>query len=157
MRSLNALARDGMAPHVLAKFNQNSVPQNAVIATLIGVWILLGVGYFFGQTKLYIALLLVSGFTGTLAWLSLCIAQISFRNRLYKAGYSIKDLRYVTPYSPYTGILAVILMVGSLFFLLLNKDPIYKLSFIIGVVSFIIPVIIYKVFDLSKVRKKLCM
>ncbi|HAU1619000.1 TPA: amino acid permease, partial [Legionella pneumophila] len=36
----------------------------------------------------------------------------------------------------------------------LNKDPIYKLSFIIGVVSFIIPVIIYKVFDLSKVRKK---
>ncbi|HEL8443826.1 TPA: amino acid permease, partial [Legionella pneumophila] len=150
VRSLNALARDGMAPHVLAKFNQNSVPQNAVIATLIGVWILLGVGYFFGQTKLYIALLLVSGFTGTLAWLSLCIAQISFRNRLYKAGYSIKDLRYVTPYSPYTGILAVILMVGSLFFLLLNKDPIYKLSFIIGVVSFIIPVIIYKVFDLSK-------
>ncbi|MFO3149178.1 amino acid permease, partial [Legionella pneumophila serogroup 1] len=142
VRSLNALARDGMAPHVLAKFNQNSVPQNAVIATLIGVWILLGVGYFFGQTKLYIALLLVSGFTGTLAWLSLCIAQISFRNRLYKAGYSIKDLRYVTPYSPYTGILAVILMVGSLFFLLLNKDPIYKLSFIIGVVSFIIPVII---------------
>ncbi|HDV5787995.1 TPA: amino acid permease [Legionella pneumophila] len=154
VRSLNALARDGMAPHVLAKFNQNSVPQNAVIATLIGVWILLGVGYFFGQTKLYIALLLVSGFTGTLAWLSLCVAQISFRNRLYKAGYSIKDLRYVTPYSPYTGILAVILMVGSLFFLLLNKDPIYKLSFIIGVVSFIIPVIIYKVFDLSKVRKK---
>ncbi|HHS5395004.1 TPA: amino acid permease, partial [Legionella pneumophila] len=149
VRSLNALARDGMAPHVLAKFNQNAVPQNAVIATLIGVWILLGVGYFFGQTKLYIALLLVSGFTGTLAWLSLCIAQISFRNRLYKAGYSIKDLRYVTPYSPYTGILAVILMVGSLFFLLLNKDPIYKLSFIIGVVSFIIPVIIYKVFDLS--------
>ncbi|MFO2511313.1 amino acid permease [Legionella pneumophila serogroup 2] len=154
VRSLNALARDGMAPHVLAKFNQNSVPQNAVIATLVGVWILLGVGYFFGQTKLYIALLLVSGFTGTLAWLSLCVAQISFRNRLYKAGYSIKDLRYVTPYSPYTGILAVILMVGSLFFLLLNKDPIYKLSFIIGVVSFIIPVIIYKVFDLSKVRKK---
>ncbi|CCD08294.1 TPA: amino acid permease [Legionella pneumophila] len=154
VRSLNALARDGMAPHVLAKFNQNSVPQNAVIATLIGVWILLGVGYFFGQTKLYIALLLVSGFTGTLAWLSLCVAQISFRNRLYKAGYSTKDLRYVTPYSPYTGILAVILMVGSLFFLLLNKDPIYKLSFIIGVVSFIIPVIIYKVFDLSKVRKK---
>ncbi|HAT8178438.1 TPA: amino acid permease [Legionella pneumophila] len=154
VRSLNALARDGMAPHVLAKFNQNSVPQNAVIATLIGVWILLGVGYFFGQTKLYIALLLVSGFTGTLAWLSLCVAQISFRNRLYKAGYSIKDLRYVTPYSPYTGILAVILMVGSLFFLLLNKDPIYKLSFIIGVASFIIPVIIYKVFDLSKIRKK---
>lgn len=154
VRSLNALARDGMAPHTFAKFNKNAIPQNAVIATLTGVWTLLGVGYFFGQTKLYIALLLVSGFTGTLAWISLCLSQISFRNRLYQAGYSIKDLRYVTPYSPYTGIAAIILMLFALFFLVLNKDPMYKLSFGIGVTSFILPIIIYKLFDLSKDRRK---
>ena len=77
-----------MAPHTFSTFNQNAIPQNAVIATLIGVWILLGVGFFFGQTKLYIALLLVSGFTGTLAWISLCLSQISFRSRLYQAGYT---------------------------------------------------------------------
>jgi amino acid transporter, AAT family len=154
VRSLNALARDGMAPHPFATFNKNAVPQNAVIATLIGVWVLLGVGFFFGQTKLYIALLLVSGFTGTLAWISLCIAQIRFRSRLYQAGYSTKDLRYVTPYSPYTGILAILLMVASLFFLVLNEDPMYKLAFCFGVVSFVLPIIIYKLFDLSKERRK---
>jgi AAT family amino acid transporter len=154
VRSLNALARDGMAPHAFAKFNENAVPQNAVIATLIGVWTLLGVGYFFGQTKLYIALLLISGFTGTLAWISLCSSQISFRNRLYQAGYSIKDLHYATPYSPYTGIIAIVLMVIALFFLVLNKDPIYKFAFILGVVSFIVPIIIYKLFDLTKFRRK---
>jgi AAT family amino acid transporter len=154
VRALNALARDGMAPHTFAKFNQNSIPQNAVIATLIMVWILLSVGYLFGQTKLYIALLLVSGFTGTLAWISLCVSQIRFRSKLYQAGYSIANLRYVTPYSPYTGILAIVLMCMALFFLVLNKDPTYKLAFYIGVVSFIIPVFIYKLFDLSKKRNK---
>lgn len=154
VRALNALARDGMAPHTFAKFNQNSIPQNAVIATLIMVWFLLGVGYFFGQTKLYIALLLVSGFTGTLAWISLCTSQIRFRNRLYQAGYTVANLRYVTPYSPYTGIFAILLMLGALFFLVLNKDPTYKLAFYIGVISFIVPIVIYKAFDLSKNRRK---
>ncbi|HRD70227.1 MAG TPA: amino acid permease [Legionella sp.] len=154
VRSLNALARDGMAPHAFAKFNHNSIPQNAVIATLIGVWTLLGVGYFFGQTQLYIALLLVSGFTGTLAWISLCASQISFRHRLYQAGYSIKNLRYVTPFSPYTGIVAIILMIIALFFLALNDNPTYKFAFSIGVISFILPIIIYNVFDIGKVRKK---
>ena len=154
VRSLNALARDGMAPHIFSQFNHNSIPQNAVIATLIGVWTLLGVGFFFGQTKLYIALLLVSGFTGTLAWISLCTSQIRFRKRLYQAGYTEADLRYVTPYSPYTGILAIFLMGVALFFLVLNKDPIYKLAFGIGLVSFIVPIIIYKSFDLARGRRK---
>lgn len=153
VRSLNALARDGMAPHAFAKFNQNAIPQNAAMATLIAVWTLLGVGYFFGQTKLYIALLLISGFTGALAWISLCAAQISFRNRLYQAGYTIKDLRYVTPYSPYTGILAIVLMLIALFFLVLNKDPVYSLSFGMGLASFLVPVIIYKCCHLSKKRR----
>lgn len=154
VRSLNALARDGMAPHTFAKFNHNSIPQNAVIATLIGVWVLLGAGYFFGQTKLYIALLLVSGFTGALAWISLCASQISFRNRLYQAGYTTKDLRYVTPYSPYTGIVAIILMLIALFFLVLNKDPMYKSAFAVGMISFLVPIGIYKLFDISKKRRK---
>lgn len=154
VRALNALARDGMAPHVFSKFNHNSIPQNAVIVTLIMVWVLLAIGFLFGQTQLYIALLLVSGFTGTLAWISLCLAQIRFRNRLYQAGYTVKNLRYVTPYSPYTGIFAIILMLIALFFLALNKDPTYKLAFFIGMVSFIVPIIIYKLFDLSKGRNK---
>jgi len=154
VRALNALARDGMAPHRFAKFNHNSIPQNAVIATLIAIWLLLGVGYFFGQTKLYIALLLVSGFTGTLAWISLCTSQIRFRNRLYQAGYSIADLRYVTPYSPYTGVFAILLMIVALFFLVLNENPTYKLAFYIGLISFLVPILIYKLFDLSKGRQK---
>lgn len=155
VRALNALARDGMAPRILAKFNHNSIPQNAVIATLIVVWILLAASYFFGQTQLYIALLLVSGFTGTLAWISLCLAQIRFRSQLYKAGYTIKDLQYVTPYSPYSGIIAIVIMCIALFFLVFNKDYTYKLAFYIGAVCFIFPSIIYKLFGSDAERKRM--
>jgi len=154
VRSLNALARDGMAPPALAQFNSRAVPQNAVLTTLFAVWLLLGIGYFFGQTKLYIALLLVSGFTGTLAWISLCLSQISFRKRLYHAGYSIKDLHYATPYSPYTGILAIVLMVIALFFLVLNDNSVYKIAFGIGLASFLIPLLLYKILNHLKARHK---
>jgi len=154
VRSLNALARDGMAPYGLAKFNKNAIPQNAVIATLVGVWTLLVVGYFLGQTKLYVALLLVSGFTGTLAWISLCVSQINFRKRLYQAGYTTKDLRYATPYSPYTGIVAIILMIAALFFLIFNKDSTYKIAFGIGLVGFFVPLFIHQLIDVSKLKRK---
>lgn len=150
VRSLHALARNGMAPKKLAKLNRNAVPQNAGIATLISIWLLLLISYFFGQTMLYIALLLVSGFTGAIAWISLCWAQINFRKRLYQAGYTTADLRYKTPGSPYTGIIAIILMVVCLFFLLFNDDPTYKIAFAIGLFTLLIPMIIYKYLSVKK-------
>lgn len=144
VRSLNALARNGMAPQILSKLNRNSVPQNAGIVTLIAIWLLLAVSYFFGQTQLYIALLILSGFTGTLSWISLCWAQINFRKRVLSAGYSIKDLQYKTPGSPYTGIIAIILMVISLLFLAFSSTIVYQIAFGLGVLSFCVPVLIYK-------------
>lgn len=153
VRSLHALARNGMAPKKLAKLNRNAVPQNAGIATLVSIWILLLAGYFFGQSMLYIALLLVSGFTGAIAWISLCWAQINFRKQLYQAGYTTADLRYKTPGSPYTGIIAIGLMVGCLIFLFLNDDPTYKIAFAIGFVCLVAPMIIYKLLGLDQKRR----
>ncbi|QRN04214.1 amino acid permease [Legionella sp. MW5194] len=152
VRSLNALARNGMAPHVLSKLNRNAVPQNAGIVTLIAIWLLLAAGYFFGQSMLYIALLLVSGFTGATAWISLCWAQINFRKRLYAAGYTTDDLRYKTPGSPYTGLVAIFLMVICLILLLLNKDMSYKIAFAMGLFSFIGPILVYTLGGFHKKR-----
>jgi AAT family amino acid transporter len=154
VRSLNALARNGMAPRVLSQLNRHGVPQNAGIVTLLSIWLLLAASYFFGQTKLYIALLLVSGFTGAIAWISLCWAQINFRKALIKAGYTIQDLKYATKGSPYTGLLAIALMTGCLTFLLFNTNVTYKIAFIIGLVSFVLPIIIYYVFNLERYREE---
>lgn len=153
VRSLNALARNGMAPKKLAILNRNAVPQNAGIVTLISIWLLLAISYFFGQSMLYIALLLVSGFTGAIAWISLCWAQINFRKRLYEAGYTTDDLNYKTPGSPYTGYIAIFLMVLCLLFLALNKDHTYKVAFIMGTISLLAPMIIYKCGGFSKNRE----
>ena len=150
VRSLHALARNGMAPQRLATLNRNAVPQNAGIATLLAIWLLLIAGYFFGQTMLYIALLLVSGFTGAIAWISLCWAQINFRKRLYKAGYTTDDLLYKTPGSPYTGFIAIILMVICLIFLIMSNDPSYKIAFTIGLITLVIPMVIYRHIGLKK-------
>ncbi len=153
VRSLHALARNGMAPQKLAKLNRHAVPQNAGIVTLVSIWLLLFIAYFFGQTMLYIALLLVSGFTGAIAWISLCWAQINFRKRLYDAGYTTSDLRYTTPGSPYTGIIAIVLMVICLVFLLLNEDPSYKIAFAIGFITLVAPMVVYKYLGLHQHRE----
>lgn len=145
VRSLNALARGGMAPHKLGNLNHNAVPQNAVIFTIIAIWLMLFFGYFFGQSIIYIALLIVSGFTGLTAWISICLSQIIFRKRLYKAGYSISDLKYKTPFYPYSGVIAIILMLICMISLVTNNDITYRIAFIIGITSFIAPIIIYKI------------
>lgn len=154
VRSLNALARNGMAPKRLAKLNNHAVPQNAGIVTLLAIWTVLGFSYFFGQSTLYIALLLVSGFTGAIAWISLCWSQINFRRRLIAAGYSPDILQYKTPGYPYTGIVAIVLMVGCLIFLMFNQEVAYRLAFLIGLMTFIVPMIIYKLGGYENKRVK---
>jgi AAT family amino acid transporter len=79
-----------------------------------------------------------------MAWVSICISQINFRKLLHKAGYTINDLKYKTPGSPYTGILAIILMCSCLVFLLFHEDLLYMIAFIIGCISFIVPIGVYK-------------
>ncbi len=154
VRAMNALAREGMAPRKLALLNHNGVPQNAVIVTLVAIWLVIALAYFFGQSTMYISLLLVSGFTGLMAWISICWAQINFRKRLYKAGYTTRDLKFKTPLSPYTGITAIIFMTVCLIFLLLNDNYEYKIAFIIGIISFIVPVIIHKFYSKRIDHKK---
>jgi AAT family amino acid transporter len=144
VRAMLALSRKGMAPKALSKLNNHYMPQRAVFLTLFGVWAILLTSYFFGDTSLYLALLLVSGFTGTLCWIGLCWAQINFRRRLKSRGYSIKDLKYVTPGSPYTGMLAIFLMLCCLIFLFFAPDPTYKIAFGIGCTTLILPIIFYK-------------
>jgi AAT family amino acid transporter len=154
VRSLHALACNGMAPPALAKLNHHAVPQNAGIVTLISIWLLLLLSYFFGKSTLYISLLLVSGFTGAIAWISLCWSQINFRRRILNNGYTTNDLRYKTPFSPFTGLLAIVLMIGCLIFLAFSTEPQYQMAFWIGLSILVIPIIIYRLLHLDRFRQQ---
>ena len=154
IRTLNALARLGMAPKAFARLNHNAVPHNAAIATMLSVWLLLAISYFFGQSKLYIALLLVSGFTGTYSWIALCWAQINFRKKIIARGYSVNDLKYKAPGSPINPILAMIAMMLFLILLACNHEIEYLIAFYIGCFCLLIPAIFYFFTKGSKLKNK---
>lgn len=155
VRVLHALARRRMAPASLAQLNRNAVPKNAGVVTLVSIWILLFASYFFSQTSLYIALLLVSGFTGTIAWISLCWAQINFRRRLFTAGYTVGDLKFKTPFYPYSGMIAILLMMACLFFLAFGSNVHYRIAFWVGVITLTVPILVYYVLNQIKKTKNL--
>ncbi len=86
VRCLYGLAIEGLAPKFLGKLNKRQTPRNAVIFTLIPMWLVLMTGFIY-EDLLYEILLSMSGFTGALAWIGILFSQIIFRNKLKKNGY----------------------------------------------------------------------
>ena len=154
VRSLRGLALHGMAPQFLAKLNRHHAPHNAIFATLAGIWLVLLLGYFFGQYNFYLALLLVSGFTGATSWIVLCWAQINFRKRWLEQGRLLSELKYKTPGSPYTGIIAIALMLFAMVMLLFDNDPVYRVAFFIGIACIVIPMLTYQWWIKHRMNKR---
>jgi AAT family amino acid transporter len=113
------------------------VPATATFATMGGIWLFLAGSYFFSASSVFVALLSISGFTGTMCWISLCWSQYNFRRRLVKAGYSAADLKYRTPGHPWTALAGIVLMVTCLAFCALSPD--LRVAFFFGVPALLIP------------------
>ncbi|MDO7788567.1 amino acid permease [Desulforamulus aquiferis] len=142
-RAVYALAREGMAPAWLGKLNKNSVPQNATILSVLGCWVGV-IAYTFDTSEvIFTYLLALSGFTGAIAWISICWSQLNFRRRLEKSGYDINKLKYRTPLFPYLTHFAIWIQVACLAVIALNEE--LRASFYIGVPLLMIPIIWYKV------------
>jgi len=141
VRSLYALALEGMAPRFLAKLNSNAVPANATVATIVCIWICLLISIFFSARQTFVALLSISGFTGTICWISICWSQYNFRKRFYKAGYTDEALKFKAPGFPYTSQAAILIQVACLAFSLFNES--LRIAFYLGLPCLIIPMILY--------------
>ena len=91
VRCMYGLAIEGLAPKFLGKLNKSANPKNAVLFTLLFMWIVLVIGLVSELTgflsNLYTNLLSMSGFTGTLAWVGIIASQKKFRSRIKKRGY----------------------------------------------------------------------
>lgn len=92
VRCLYGLSVEGLAPKFLSKVNKNGNPKNAVLFTLLFMWIVLILGLISELTglfaSLYGTLLSLSGFTGTLAWVGIIASQKRFRTKLKANGYN---------------------------------------------------------------------
>ncbi len=97
VRALFGLSIEGLAPTFLGRLKRDGNPKNAVLFTLVFMWVILLVGLYSEFTgkleNLYGNLLSMSGFTGTLAWVGIIASWMVFRKRYVERGYAVKDLR----------------------------------------------------------------
>jgi AAT family amino acid transporter len=148
VRALHALALKGMAPKGLKSLNKQGVPVRATLVTLCFMWLLLMTSCFFHVHDLYANLLAISGFTGSICWISICWAQYNFRKKLKNETQRV--LTYKTSLFPFSTQLAIWLQVFCLLIVLYSQQ--LRLSFYLGAPALFIPILIYK-YWITKHRK----
>jgi len=113
-RSLYILSTKRMAPKWLKMLSRHGVPARATLVTLGAIWFMLLISFFFQATSFYTYLLALSGFTGSMCWISICIAQWRFRKQIRKQHLERK-LAYKMPLFPFLTWLCIVLQIGCLF------------------------------------------
>lgn len=107
-RMLYALAMENKAPKIFAKVSKGGVPRNALIATTL-VACLCFLTSLFGDQKIYLWLLNMSGMTGFIAWLGIAISHYRFRKGYMAQGRDLSVLPYRASLFPFGPIFAFIL------------------------------------------------
>lgn len=142
IRSLYSLSIQGFAPKKLGFINLSGVPINATVFTLGAMWMMLLLAYFFSSHNVYANLLAISGFTGSLCWISICLCQLKFRKMKHKAPV------YQIPGYPYLTQIAIGLQILCLLVVVLS--PSLRVSFYFGAPCVILPMIFYKLYHRNK-------
>lgn len=140
-RSLHALASSNMGPKILKKLNKEGVPTNAALATLAIVWLLLLVTYFIPADVLYTNLLVISGVTGSMCWISICYSQLRFR----KAQTLEEGSRgYQVALFPYLTYLAIALQLFCLGIVAWSAD--LRQALYLGIPAVVLPMLLFRLF-----------
>ena len=140
-RALHALARMDMAPAFLGKLNKNGMPQNSIIVSVCACWAVIVFYTFNPDSTLYTYLLAVSGFTGAMAWISICWSQYKFRRRLIAEGKE-DTLKYKTPFFPYVTHFGIWSQVFCLAVIALTPD--LRQTLYAGVPMLVVPMLCYR-------------
>ena len=159
VRSMYALSVEGMAPKFFSRLNKNGVPQNATIFTLLCCWITLVVNVKYGESDAYAILLSVSGFTGAICWISICLSQVMFRRKVMSRGYAVSQIKSAAPFSPWLPLaigvglqgLGLMLMLGdprTLFSggfsgYMGSGDPVLQKAFFASIAALVLPMVIF--------------
>ena len=141
-RAMYSLATLGMAPKKLAELNKNGMPKNAVLVSIVSCWFIILLYSFDASEAVYTYLLALSGFTGAIAWISICWSQYRFRKQSVADG-SFASLKYKTPFFPYVTLFGIWAQVFCL--VVLAFEPDLRESLLVGVPFLIVPMAIYRV------------
>ena len=139
-RAMYALSREGMAPAWLGRLNAKGVPHNAAALSIVVCW--LGVVlYTYDQDKsVYTYLLALSGFTGAIAWISICWSQLNFRRSLSPA--EAGALKYRAPFAPFIAHFGIWAQVACLILVAFSEE--LRTSLYLGVPMLVVPIALYR-------------
>ena len=140
-RALYALACMDMAPSTLAHINKNGMPSRSILVSICACWAVILLYSFDPDSALYTYLLAVSGFTGAIAWISVCWSQYRSRKRMIALGTD-KKLRYKTPFFPYVTLFGIWAQVFCL--VVMVFEPELREALYAGVPMLIIPMAWYR-------------
>lgn len=150
VRSLYGLSVEGMAPKFLSNLNIFNTPQNATIFTIVPIWLVYLLGFasdFLGLwgeegLPLYANLIGISGFTGTLCWVGICLSQVRFRRKLKARGYDPNEVLGVkAKWYPGLAYFAIILQIAAMVLLVFEEGGMPVV--IISLIVIFVPIIIY--------------
>lgn len=141
-RALHALAKMDMAPKWLGSLNENGMPQNSILVSVMGCWLIIALYTLDASETAYTYLLAVSGFTGALAWISICWSQYNFRKKLIAQKLE-HTLKYKTPFFPYVTLFGIWVQVICLIVIAFTKD--LQSTLYAGIPMFLVPMLWYKI------------
>lgn len=148
VRSMYGLSVEGMAPKFLSNLNRFNVPHNATIATIIPCWVVFLMGFasdFLGiwgseGLPLYAKMIAISGFTGTLCWLGICVSQVTFRKKLKERGYVAEEVLTVKAmFYPGLTWFAIIVQIAAMILCVFEDVWVFGIS----LVAIFLPIALY--------------
>jgi TPR repeat protein len=116
------------------------VPQNATALSIVVCWLGVMLYTFDQDQSIYTYLLALSGFTGAIAWISICWSQYNFRKQLSPA--EVQQLKYKAPLFPYITQFGIWTQIACLFFVAFTEE--LRISLYLGIPLLIVPIIIYR-------------
>ena len=127
-RMLWSLSDQKQLPRVFSKLTKSGTPMIAICATMLGA--LPGLfSEFFAPEAIFVSLLNVAAFTMVIVWISICVSQYNFRKQWYKQGHSKQELKFAAPLYPLTPILGGIFCVITGLSMVVEDDPLMRISF----------------------------
>ena len=141
-RALYALAKLDMAPRPFAELSRKGVPSKAILISICACWAVILLYSFDPNSAAYTYLLAVSGFTGAIAWISICWSQYRSRRRMIAQGRE-GELRYKTPFFPYVTIFGIWAQVVCLVVMAFTPD--LREAFCAGIPLLVLPMVWYRV------------
>ena len=123
------------------QLSEKGVPTRAIYASIVFCWCVIGIYAINPHAALYTYLLALSGFSGAVAWISICWSQYRRRRMLEECG-AVQQLQYCTPFFPFVtlfGIWAQVLCLGFMVF-----TPELRAALYLGVPMLVVPMIVYR-------------